>query len=174
MHWSYLDLKTYLPQIIGINRGIAGATTQLILNNFETIFGLLKPKEVYVSIGSNDLVLLESTIDEAYQGVLKVFEKINSVYPGIKINYLSTTPVVAENHKLYKKIYIAGRTNGQLKSLNYKVEQYCLTNNIKFINQFDGLLDSNGYLKDDLTADGIHLNKNGYKIYTQTILNHLK
>lgn len=170
---EYFKLDSYLPQMVALNRGIAGATTKLILDNFVTIFGDTKPKTVYVSIGSNDLVLLESTIGEAYLGIVSVFEKIQLTYPGIKIHYLSTTPVVAKGHKLYKKIYIGGRTNGQLKSLNYKVEQYCLTNNIAYINQFDGLLDTNGYLNDELTADGIHLNKNGYKIYAKTILNNL-
>ncbi|HHX75980.1 MAG TPA: hypothetical protein GX698_01220, partial [Acholeplasmataceae bacterium] len=138
------------------------------------ILGQHLPKDIYVSIGSNDLVLLEATIDEAFYGVVQVFKTLKQRYPQAKINYLSTTPVIHQTHKLYKKIYIGGRTNGQLKSLNFKVMNYANEHDINYIHQFDSLLDEKGYLNSKLTADGIHLNSKGYEIYAENIKKQFK
>jgi lysophospholipase L1-like esterase len=170
---EFFKLEKYLPNINAINRGIAGATTKLILDNIDTIFGSIIPKSIYVSIGSNDLVLLEADVDTAFLGIVSVLETIRSRYPDANINYLSTTPVVDDNHKLYKKMYIGGRINGELKSINYKVMQYSKENNINYIHVFDDLLDDTGYLNDQFTPDGIHLNDKGYALYSAVINKHL-
>jgi len=170
---EYFKLEIYLPELNALNRGIAGATTKLILDNIETIFGSIEPKNIYVSIGSNDLVLLESDVETAFLGIVNVLETIQGIYPSAFINYLSTTPVVDKEHKLYKKVYIGGRTNGELKSINYKVMQYTKQNNINYIHVFDELIDEKGYLNDQFTADGIHLNDKGYALYSAIIKHNL-
>jgi len=78
---EYFKLNDYLPELKALNRGIAGATTKLILENLDIIFGQHLPKDIYVSIGSNDLVLLEATIDEAFYGVVQVFNILKQRYP---------------------------------------------------------------------------------------------
>ena len=166
---EYFNLNKYLPEFSAINRGVAGATTKLIINNSDTITGNINPKEIFISIGSNDLVLLEASVDEAYLGIIEVFKKLKDKFPNVKINYLSTTPVVSTTNVLYKKLYIGGRTNEELKAINKKVLEYSKNNNVNFINLFDELLDESGYLNTDFTADGIHLNAKGYEIYSKII-----
>ena len=166
---EYFNLNKYLPEFSAINRGVAGATTKLIINNSDTITGNINPKEIFISIGSNDLVLLEASVDEAYLGIIEVFKKLKDKFPNVKINYLSTTPVVSTTNFLYKKLYIGGRTNEELKAINKKVLEYSKNNNVNFINLFDELLDESGYLNTDFTADGIHLNAKGYEIYSKII-----
>ena len=170
---EYFNLKKYLPGINAINRGVAGATTKFILDNLDTIIDNIKPIEIFISIGSNDLVLLEATVEEAYLGIVEVFEKLKLKYPETKINYLSTTPVVSTSNVVYKKIYIGGRTNDELRLINEKVKQYAKANGINYIHLFDALLDADGYLKSEFTADGIHLNSKGYEIYSNIIKSNI-
>lgn len=170
---EFLNIKGYLPRFNALNRGVAGATTKILLDNLDTILGNIQPKSIYLSIGSNDLVLLEASVTEAYEEVIKVLETLKSRFPDSKLYYLSTTPVVSTTHPLYKKIYIGGRTNGALKSINFKVMNYAKLNNITYIHQFDALLDSEGYLNTDYTYDGIHLNPKGYEVYSGNILTNL-
>ena len=170
---EFFNLKGYLPSMDAINRGVAGATTKLILDNLDIILGNVNPKSIYISIGSNDLVLLESSVSDAYDSITKVLETLSLRFPSAKLYYLSTTPVVSTGHPLYKKIYIGGRTNGELKSINYKVMNYAKSKDITYIHQFDELLDSDGYLNTDYTYDGIHLNPKGYEVYARNILNNL-
>lgn len=166
---EYFKLDKHLPTLNAINRGIAGATTKLILDNLDIIFGHVDPKHIFVSIGSNDLVLLEVNVETAFKGIVNVLETIQEKYPNAILNYLSTTPVVDTSHKLYKKMYIGGRSNGELKSINYKVMQYAKDNHINYIHVFDALLDDQGFLNSRYTADGIHLNQMGYEVYAQII-----
>src|SRR5690606_7145017 len=56
---DYMDLDTYLPELHAVNRGVAGATTKFIKDHFDEIFGEIDPSELWISIGSNDLVLLQ-------------------------------------------------------------------------------------------------------------------
>lgn len=166
---EYFNLNKFLPEINAINRGVAGATTKFIIHNIDTIIGNIEPKEIFISIGSNDLVLLEATIEEAYFGVIEVINLLKMQFPYAMINYLSTTPVVSTTNVLYKKIYIGGRTNDELMSINGRVREFSENNNINYIHIFDQLLDDTGYLNSDYTADGIHLNQKGYEIYSKII-----
>lgn len=170
---EFFNLKGYLPTLNALNRGVAGATTKFILDNLDVILGNINPKSIYISIGSNDLVLLEYNVSHAFDSITKVLEALSFRFPSAKLYYLSTTPVVSTGHPLYKKIYIGGRTNGELKSINYKVMNYAKSNDITYIHQFDDLLDSEGYLNTNYTYDGIHLNPKGYEVYAKNILNNL-
>lgn len=170
---EYFDVSKYLPEVNAINRGVAGATTKLILDNLDIITGNITPKEIFISIGSNDLVLLEATIEEVYLGVVEVFKQLKNKFPNSKINYLSTTPVVSTTNIVYKKLYIGGRTNEELRSINNKVMKYSKENNINYIHFFDELLDDAGYLNSEFTADGIHLNAKGYEVYSRIIKSNI-
>lgn len=171
---EYMDLETHLPGIDSVNRGVAGATTDLLINNFDKIFGELNPTDILISIGSNDLVLKERKVEDIITNISKLFEMIIAKFPFTTIYYLSTTPVIKEDHPLYKKIYIGGRTNDEQKAINEGVKKLTDSHAIMFINLYDSLTDENGYLKESFTPDGIHLNHKGYKVYSEIIRERLR
>ncbi|VEU83274.1 SGNH/GDSL hydrolase family protein [Acholeplasma hippikon] len=156
------------------NRGVAGATSKLILDNLDDITGEIDPKKIFLSVGSNNLVLLEENPEEAALGVKKLIDELMYIYPFATIYYLSTTPVVSTSSKVYKKLYVAGRKNEDNQKINEIIKSYCNNENLVFINQYDSLLDSEGFLREDITPDGIHLNKKGYEIYASNIIPYLK
>jgi len=166
---EYLDVKTAFPNLNVLNRGVAGATTEFILDNLSAIVGSIVPNKLFISIGSNDLVLLRSTPNEVIENVTNVFKSLQQKFPYTNLYYLSTTPVLKEGHKLYKKIYVAGRTNEENQLINKGLQNALEVINVTFINQYDALVDLEGYLTESYTPDGIHLNKEGYKIYSKEI-----
>lgn len=166
---EYFDTNTNFPNLKVLNRGIAGATTKLISDNFDLIFYNILAKEIYLSIGSNDLVLLEASVEETTLNIISLINQIKKKYPNTKINYLSTTPVINEDHKRYKKIYVAGRKNDELKAINNSIKLFSLNNNVNFINVYDSLTNDLGYIDEKYTNDGIHLNKVGYEVYISQI-----
>ncbi|WP_026400260.1 GDSL-type esterase/lipase family protein [Acholeplasma equifetale] len=171
---EYFKVNDYFPKKYVLNRGIAGATTKLIIENIDNILGSIKTNKIFISIGSNDLILLEEKEEKIKENIKKVFEVLNERFHNPKIYYLSTTPVVKTTSKVYKKIYVAGRTNEENKKINEFVQSLIRNYpNIEFINQFDELTDEEGYLKEDLTPDGIHLNKKGYDIYSLNIKKYI-
>src|SRR5690606_23053368 len=88
---EYLNPDLYFPGLNVINRGVAGATTESLLNSFEDITKNINASKIFISIGSNDLVLLESKPEEAVKGIEKVLLKIKSKFPNAQVFYLSTT-----------------------------------------------------------------------------------
>ncbi len=171
---EYFNLNTYLPGIDAINRGIAGATSPFILSKLNMILGNLEPNHIYISIGSNDLVLHEATVQKVVENIKVLLKELTNRCPEAHITYLSTTPVISVKSKLYKKIYIAGRENHELKTINEQIKIYADLNQLGFINLFDALLDLNGYLDETYTMDGIHLNPKGYMVYASIIKEKLK
>ncbi len=127
---DYLDINKFLPEIKALNRGIAGATTKLIKNYFDIIFDELDPKEIWISIGSNDLVLLESTPEMIVTSISELFSLIMQHFSKTKIYYLSTTPVIQEGHPLYKKIYIGCRTKEENIQINEGVKKLTTSSSI--------------------------------------------
>ena len=170
---EFLDTKLFFPNYALLNRGIGGATTKFILDNLDFIVGDIKPNKLFISIGSNDLVLLRATPSEVVDNVINVFKILQLKFPHTKLYYLSTTPVLKEGNKLYKKIYVAGRTNEENQAINKGLKTALELINVTFINQYDQLVDLDGYLIENFTPDGIHLNKEGYKIYSNEIKKYL-
>lgn len=169
---EYFNTNFYYPELKISNRGVAGATTKLIMDNLDTITGTIDPKKIFLSVGSNNLVLLEHTPEEAANAIIELINTLNYKYPFATIYYLSTTPVVNEESKVYKKLYVAGRLNQDNMKINEIVKNYLNGDNLVFINQYDSLIE-NEYLNENMTPDGIHLNKHGYEVYAKNIKPYL-
>lgn len=73
---EYLDVKSSFTGFSVLNRGVAGSTTKLILDNFSNVVGMTIPKKLFISIGSNDLVLLKSTPKEVIENVVNQIQQV--------------------------------------------------------------------------------------------------
>ena len=71
-------------------------------------------------------------------------------------------------------MYIGGRTNEENRLINEGVRQFTDSHSIMYIDLFAPLIDEHGYLKEEYTADGIHLNSRGYKVYADIIRETLR
>ena len=153
--------KEYLEKYQLLNRGVAGIDSISFLSVFEQVVLPLNPKILFITIGSNDLVLLKATPNEAANNVIKLLETIQQQLPQTIIYYLSATPVLNEDADKYKAFYVAGRTNEQIDLMNRLIRSSV----VNFIDISLLLKDGNDYLEYWYTTDGIHLNPKGYKEY---------
>lgn len=166
---DYFPFNEHLETYSIVNRGIAGATTQSFLDTFDTAVLPLEPKVLFISIGSNDLVMFNATADEAIKNIKHLLDVVKEKLPNTKIYYLSTTPVISEEDKIYKILYVGGRTNQEQQKINDAISRY----HRNFINVYDALVDGQGYLEIWYTADGIHLNRYGYAAYAKVLKPYL-
>ncbi len=172
---EYMNLSVLFEGFKIVNRGVAGATTQFMIENLDRIFGDINPSQIWLSIGSNDLTLLDSYPEKIAKDVENLFGNIRNKFPNVKLFYLATTPILNEDHKLYKKLYIGGKTNEQQLKINELMSKVTKDKNITMVNNFEILLDqSTGFLNEKYTPDGIHLNQLGYKEYAKQIIETLK
>lgn len=156
---AFLSLKRFGLDDTVQNLGIAGDTTQGVLNRLSDLDPLF-PTQVIVSVGSNDLVLTNHTIDDIIQNIHKIRDLLES--KGIPVTIVSMTPV-NRNLSISNMDYIQHRTNDDLLDINRRLKDSLPE--AAYIDVFFPLLDQNGDLSAEYTTDGIHLNHQGYAIY---------
>jgi lysophospholipase L1-like esterase len=125
----------------------------------------LKPKSVILSIGSNDLVLLNHTPETIVKHIISIKNQLESELK-TKVYVFSMTPVLRDHH-ISNMDYIDSRTNQELEEINNLLKQQIKQE--EFFNVYEDLIDENNHLNLRYTTDGIHLNKEGYEYYIKYI-----
>ena len=145
------DVESYYPEFKVANRGISGDTTDMLLTRMEVSAFLLEPKVINLLIGTNNL----DTCLNNYEAILQGF---NIHLPNTKVTVISILPRRGED--LCAKIV---DINASIKLL---AEKYFYT----YIDLYDSFVEGGAYqVNDSLFKDGLHPNKNGYQIITETL-----
>jgi len=160
---AYLNPSLYNLLDITL-QGIAGDTTKGVKERLNLIYRL-NPKKVILSIGSNDLVILNETPKKVAENILSLAYEIEKETHA-KVYVLSMTPVIRD-HDISNPLYISTRTNEMLEEINNMLSQ--TLNHDVFIDLYHDLIDENDNLNPSFSTDGIHLNQKGYEIYTKYI-----
>ena len=168
--WSNFDKDFFINNPF-VNRGISGQTTPQMLIRFRPDVVNLNPKAVVILAGINDIagntgpISLENTAENiismaeiAQANNIKVY--ICSTLPAIDFPW---SPGLEPSPKVIK--------------LNTILEDYCIKNNITYVDYFSSMSDDRGGLKvpeytnaDDL----VHPNLAGYKVMEKIILSALE
>lgn len=156
-------LKLNLPN--AKNRGISGDCTDGVLRRLDEI-NYFKPKIIFILIGVNDLFNLyyqKQIPSPEYVGnnIVKIANEIHKKTPKTKV-YVQT---ILPTSKDFMKENI-DRVNRIIKSHENKKTYQVIDLNTAFS-------DENGFLKNDLTYDGTHLNDAGYAVWVDILKPHL-
>lgn len=147
------NVYEYFPQKPVLNRGIFFDTTYGLLNRIETNCNNLNISKCFVLIGFNDLKYRNN--DQIIANYNKILKKLNAE----QIYVLSLLPVSQKHKGLAKRII----------QLNYRIKQLALTFGCTYIDMFSRFIGTDGYIKVDLSTDGVHPNKEGYKIFNAVL-----
>ena len=169
---DYYDLDKYYD-IDLINSGVAGWTTDDILNNLDEKVFKYYPKKLILLIGTNDLVY-EKDVEYITKNIKKIVEKIKKKRPYTKIYIESLYPVNNTDSEKIDKNMVKGRKNSDIKEINKSLEKYCKKNKYTYINMYDELVDKNGNLKLEYTKEGLHMSDDGYKINTKKLKKYVE
>ena len=146
-----------------INLGFGGAYIDSLSKNFNLLINFLNPKAIVIYLGGNDLNLNLSP-EEIIFKIKKFVEKINEKYPNTNIGYITIKPSVERKNKL-----------SDIKKINKGVK--LIANdfpNLVYINVYNKLLDKGKVTSKFLLQDGLHLNKEGYKVLTRAVKEKIK
>ena len=167
---EYYDLGKYFPDMPVVNSGIAGDTTDDILNDMKGRVYDYNPSKVFLLIGTNDL-LEDKTNEEIFNNIKKIVDGIKENRSEAEIYIESIYPV---NRSMDKRLYMVGsRQNKDIIEINKMIKDYCNEENLTYINTYDELLDDDGNLKKDYSKDGLHLSSEGYEVVTKTLGKYL-
>ena len=146
-----------------INLGFGGAYIDSLSKNFNRLINFLNPKAIVIYLGGNDLNLSLSP-EEVIFKIKKFVEKINKKYPNTNIGYITIKPSVERKNKL-----------SDIKKINKGIK--LIANdfpNLVYIDVYNKLLDKGKVTSKFLLQDGLHLNKEGYKVLTRAVKEKIK
>lgn len=152
--WSEL-----LPGTKVMNRGIGGDNTFGVLARLEGVTQASPPK-LFLLIGINDLSreLPKEVILRNYE---RIIQYISTRSPRTKIYIQSVLPL---NEGLTRAAYLKNKKDSILQ-LNAGIRQIAEMYHLPYINLHELFADANGDLKQELTADGIHLKPLAYVMW---------
>lgn len=139
------------------NRGIGGNTTNDILARLTEVTNG-RPAKVFLEAGTNDIGHQIAT-DSIFGNFVKIIKIIKKASPLTKVYVQSVLPFGNNNEP-------------SIVTYNNKVNQYCIANNLTYINLYPLYL-RNLTLNKDYTTDGTHLNSTGYFIWANKIKNSI-
>ena len=155
------------------NRGVAGFTTDDMMQHMdEMVFGI-EPSRIFINIGTNDIALPDYRQEVLMEKYSRIIRMIRERLPEAEVNMIAYYPV-NETDKILsdeeRRELFSTRNNINIEKANAAVKQMAYELNCRYIDVSDGLRDDNGRLISEYTIEGIHMYANGY----QVILDNLK
>ena len=169
--WSYLlQGSATSPGPAGnrtvLNRGIAGDMIEGMILRLDELVRH-NPSSIFLMAGCNNFVKHPSiTVEQVWEAYRQLISRIGELMPHAVLHIASTLPLNPISGDYYqginRKITELNKLL-QLNSSNLKQFRY------KYYDIVPELSDANGFLRQDLTIDGCHLNPAGYRIWTARI-----
>ncbi|HEU4432120.1 MAG TPA: SGNH/GDSL hydrolase family protein [Pyrinomonadaceae bacterium] len=165
--WDSPNNGGFFPGKPYVNRGISGQTTPQMLIRFRRDVIELKPKVVVILAGTNDIAgNTGPTTLEAIEDNLKSMAELAAANR-IRVVLASVMPVsdyeVRDGKPLVQTVR---RPPEKILALNKWMQEFARANHHTYLDYFSAMVDANGFLKDELSNDGLHPNLEGYKIMT--------
>ena len=163
--WDDPAFGGFFPGKPYINRGISGQTTPQMLIRFRPDVIAHEPKLVVILAGTNDLAgNTGPTTLEAIEGNLQSMADLAKAN-GIRVVLASVLPVSDYELRDGKPIVQTGRRPPeQILALNKWLQEFTKSRGLVYLDYFSAMVDDKGFLKNELSDDGLHPNAQGYAV----------
>jgi lysophospholipase L1-like esterase len=159
---DFWRLNEYFTGREYINRGISGQITGEMLGRMKADVLDLHPKAMLIMAGTNDIARgIAVTTIENNLSMIGDLCHANGIHPV----FASITPV-SDYHKAENPRNEMTKTRPipTIVEINNWLREYCQKNHYVYVDYYNSLRDSNGFLGADLADDGLHPNAKGYRI----------
>lgn len=167
-------LKEYGDDTIIYNRGIGGFVTWELLEVLDVCVTDLKPRKVFINIGTNDLSWSSIPIADVIANYDKIISKIEETLPGVRIYLMAYYPVNYEAASESMKECLKIRTNEKINAANAEVEKLAKRHGQKYIDVNANLKDEQGRLKAEHTIEGMHIYESGYRAIYEDVMKYVR
>ncbi len=145
------------------NRGVGGYKTTDILPILDACVLDLKPRRVFINIGTNDLSDASIPMEELMGNYDRILAVIQEELPGVEIYLMAYYPVNYEAAAEEMKSCLLVRNNDKINRANEEVKKLAEKHHQRFININKNLMDEKGNLKAEYTIEGMHIRPEGYR-----------
>ena len=167
--WVQPQFGGFFPGKPYIDRGISGQTTPQMLIRFRPDVITLQPKVVVILAGTNDIAgnTGHMSLEEIEANLASMSELART--HKIRVVLASVLPVYDGGHNQDGKeiIMTDRRPPEKILALNAWVKKFAAENKCVYLDYFSEMVDDRGFLKKELSDDGLHPNKAGYAVMGQ-------
>ena len=149
--------KTWLNQAIsGENSG--GLRNRLYLLDETT------PEAVFIMVGINDLLWGNAEADLVYN-VRMIINYLQQTHPDTRVVVQSILPHGGEASTWEGRDRLLTIAPDRIREINDQIKLVTIETGVDYLNLYPLFATGDGYLRPDLTTDGLHLNENGYMVW---------
>ena len=164
--WDDPKYGGFFPGKPYIDRGISGQTTPQMLIRFRPDVIALQPKVVVILAGTNDIAgnTGPMTLAAIEDNLTSMFDLAHA--NGIRVVLASLLPIsdYEKNKDGQAIIRTKQRPPEQITSLNAWMKKYATAHGGIYLDYYSAMADEKGFLKDELSEDGLHPNQKGYDV----------
>ena len=164
--WDDPKYGGFFPGKSYIDRGISGQTTPQMLIRFRPDVIALQPKVVVILAGTNDIAgnTGPMTLAAIEDNLTSMFDLAHA--NGIRVVLASLLPISDyEKTKDGQSIIRSKqRPPEQITSLNAWMKKYAAAHGGIYLDYYSAMADEKGFLKEELSEDGLHPNQKGYEV----------
>ena len=164
--WDEPRFGGFFPGKPYVNRGISGQTTPQMLIRFRPDVIALKPEVVVILAGTNDIAGNTGPMTlEAIEGNLASMAELARAHR-IRVVLASVLPVsdYEKSTDGAPRNQTTRRAPEKIKALNEWMRNYAAENKLTYLDYYSATVDDKGFLKDELSNDGLHPNEKGYEV----------
>lgn len=155
------------------NRGVGGYRTTDLLPILDACVFELKPRKVFINIGTNDLSDGNVSLEEVMSNYDKIITQIEQQLPGVIIYMMAYYPINYEAATEEMKPCLLIRTNEKINKANEMVAALAAKHKQRFINVNAPLTDELGRLKAEHTIEGMHIKPEGYRAIFEDVMRYV-
>lgn len=167
-------LEEHGDDTIIYNRGIGGYVTNELLQVTDVCITDLKPKKVFLNIGTNDLSNPQIPISQMIENYDRILCKIEEALPQTVIYLMAYYPVNYEAAAEEMKECLKIRTNEKIERANEEVKKLAKKHGQHYIDVNKNLKDEQGRLKAEYTIEGMHIKEEGYAAIYDDVMRYVK
>jgi lysophospholipase L1-like esterase len=164
--WDDPKYGGFFPGKPYVDRGISGQTTPQMLIRFRADVIDLNPSVVVILAGTNDIAGNTGPMTlQAIQDNLTSMAELARANK-IRVVLASILPIsdYDKNREGKPIIRSTQRPPDQIVALNDWMKKYASTSGATYLDYFSAMVDEKGFLKDELSDDGLHPNQKGYDV----------
>jgi len=164
--WDDPKYGGFFPGKPYIDRGISGQTTPQMLIRFRPDVIALQPKVVVILAGTNDIAGNSGpmTLAAIEDNLISMFDLAHA--NGIRVVLASLLPISDYEKNKDGQVIIRSkqRPPEQITSLNAWMKKYAAAHGGVYLDYYSAMADEKGFLKEELSEDGLHPNQKGYDV----------
>src|SRR5437867_166000 len=163
--WDDPKYGGFFPGKAYLDRGISGQTTPQMLVRFRADVIALRPKVVVILAGTNDLAgnTGPTTLEAIEDNLASMAELAKANH--IRVVLASVLPVSDyESRDGRPIIRTTQRPPEKIRALNEWIKNYVTQNKLTYLDYYSEMADDKGFLKEELSEDGLHPNAKGYAV----------